>query len=93
MIEIDDIVKLKKTSEYYSKWRNFTFRVIDSNTDENNNKARIVRNMRNENVGGTNHYIKEEHKHLEIVKKNKKSRGLENEKIETKTALENLGFL
>lgn len=92
IIELDDIVKLKEDSKLFNKWKNFTFRVIEPLTESNNKIARIVRNMRNENVGTTNHYLRVEHDLLEIVKKNKNYIKDEEIRISTSNALRALGL-
>lgn len=90
MIQIDDIVKLNKSSKHYKKWSNYTFRVIDVKPEGNKKLIRIVRNMRNEKVGTTNHYIKEYDYNISIVKKNKNYIKAEIVKQETKDALKDL---
>lgn len=69
-IQIDDSVKLNKKSEKYKDWKGFIFRVITIN--ESDEIVRIVRHMRVEELGATNHYLNEPIKNVDLHKKNKK---------------------
>ncbi len=71
IVEVDDVVKLRKEHKDYEKWGKYTFRVITVRLGEGK-LVRIVRNFLNENMGSTNHYYNEKPETLDIIRKNKR---------------------